>query len=54
MAQYEVQITESRDLLFIVEADDEHEAREIAMDMDASEATREQFRERQHDWVEAL
>lgn len=48
---FEVCIVESRDLIFSVEADSVDEAELIANDMDASEAIRDQFRERTLEWV---
>lgn len=51
MAKYEVQIVESRDLVFEVDADNPEAAQEIAMDMDASEALRDSYRSREHDWT---
>jgi len=52
MARFEVQIVESRDLVFIVEADSEEAALAFAMDMDSDEAARDCFRSREHDWIE--
>jgi hypothetical protein len=51
MPMFEVQIVESRDLVFRVEADTEEQATEIANDLEASEAVRDSFRERTHDWT---
>jgi hypothetical protein len=50
MARFEVQITESRDLIYEVEAETADEAAEIAKDMESDEAVRDTFRERQIDW----
>jgi hypothetical protein len=49
--KFEVQITESRDLLYEVEAETADEAAEIAKDMESDEAVRDTFRERQIDWT---
>jgi hypothetical protein len=49
--RFEVQITESRDLLYEVEAETADEAAEIAKDMESDEAVRDTFRERQIDWT---
>jgi hypothetical protein len=49
--RFEVQITESRDLIYEVEAETADEAAEIAKDMDSDEAVRDTFRERQIDWT---
>lgn len=51
MAKFEVCITESRDLVFEVEAKDADEAFEIANDMESCDAIRDSFRERQLDWT---
>jgi hypothetical protein len=51
MPKFEVQITESRDLLYEVEAETADEAAEIAKDMESDEAVRDTFRERQIDWT---
>lgn len=48
--RHQVMIVEQRELLFEVEADSPEQAQEIAMDMDATEAVRDSFRERNHDW----
>lgn len=54
MPLFEVQIVESRDLVFEVEADSSDEAASLAMELDASEAVRDSFRERSHDWVQRI
>jgi hypothetical protein len=54
MPRFEVQIVESRDLVFEVEADSEAEAADLANDMDASAAVRDSFRSREHDWTVQL
>jgi hypothetical protein len=54
MAKYEVQIVESRDLVFEVEADSDDEAQELAMEMDSSDAIRDSYRDRAHDWTAKL
>jgi hypothetical protein len=51
MAKFEVQIVESRDLVFEVEADNEEEAYDLAMDLDSTEAVRDSFRSRERDWA---
>lgn len=52
MAKFEVCIVESRELVFEVEADSADEAASIADDMDTSDAVRDSFRERTHEWTE--
>jgi hypothetical protein len=54
MTKYEVQIVESRDLVFEVEAETEEEAAELASEMDAADAVRDSFRDRSLDWVATL
>ena len=54
MSKFEVQIVESRDLVFEVEADSEDEAQSIALEMDATEAVRDCFRSRETDWAKEL
>jgi HSP90 family molecular chaperone len=54
MPKFEVQITESRDLIYEVEAETADEAAELAKDMDSDEAVRDTFRERQIDWTMPL
>ena len=51
MPRYEVQLVESRDLVFEVDADNPEEAAEIAMDLDACDAKRDSFRSRELDWT---
>jgi hypothetical protein len=50
MPKFEVQIVESRDLIFEVEAETADEAAELAKDMESDEAVRDSFRERTIDW----
>jgi hypothetical protein len=52
--RFEVCIVESRDLVFEVEAETEDEAAGIADDMDATEAVRDSFRSREHEWTNRL
>jgi len=54
MPRFEVQIVESRDLVFEVEADTAAEAEEIANDLDSSEVVRDSFRSRELDWSASL
>jgi hypothetical protein len=54
MARFEVQIVESRDLVFVVDADTPEAAAELANDLDASEALRDSFRSRELDWAEPV
>jgi hypothetical protein len=51
MKRFTIQIVESRDLIFHIEADSEEEAAEIANEMDTTEAVRDGFRSREHDWT---
>lgn len=52
MPRFEVCIIESRELVFVVEADTNDEAFDIAADMDTPDAVRDSFRERTREWVE--
>lgn len=54
MSKFEVCIVESRDIVFEIEADSEAEAEEIAFEMEANDAVRDQFRERSLEWVTPL
>ena len=54
MAKWEVQIVESRDLVFEVDAASADEAFEIATELDASDATRDSFRSRERDWEQRM
>jgi hypothetical protein len=52
--RYEVQIVESRDLVFEVEAESEDEAFDLARELDSSEAVRDSYRGREDDWAREL
>lgn len=51
MAKFTVQLVESRDIVYHVEADNADEAQQIAMDMETDDAVRDGYRSREHDWT---